>query len=182
MTYRSMALLAGLAFVGYLVGCSQPTAERHDSATSPSGGVAQGEGARFLLDQEPAGAAAVIQVREEAVDGDEITLVGRIGGSVNPWIAGRAAFSVVDESIKACSDIPGDGCPTPWDYCCQTHLLPTATALVKIVDEHGELVNADAPDLLNVTELSTVVVQGKAERDDAGNLAILARGVFVKKK
>ena len=39
---------------------------------------------------------------------------------------------------------------------------------------------ADARELLNVKELTTVVVTGKAQRDDAGNLTILATGVYVK--
>lgn len=54
-------------------------------------------------------------------------------------------------------------------------------ALVKVVDEGGSLVKADARGLLNVEELSTVVVQGKAQRDDAGNLTVLAGGVYVRK-
>ena len=41
---------------------------------------------------------------------------------------------------------------------------------------------ADARELLNVKELSTVVVKGKAQRDKAGNLNILASGVYIKKK
>lgn len=41
---------------------------------------------------------------------------------------------------------------------------------------------ADAKQLLDVKELSAVVVRGKAQRDDAGNLTVLARGVYVKKK
>ena len=40
---------------------------------------------------------------------------------------------------------------------------------------------ADARELLNVKEMSTVVVKGKAQRDEAGNLTILASGVYVKK-
>jgi hypothetical protein len=39
---------------------------------------------------------------------------------------------------------------------------------------------ADARQLLNVKEMTTVVIKGKAQRDDAGNLTILASGVFVK--
>jgi len=42
-------------------------------------------------------------------------------------------------------------------------------------------VKADARELLNVKEMSTVVVKGKAQRDEAGNLTILASGVYVKK-
>ena len=41
---------------------------------------------------------------------------------------------------------------------------------------------AGARQLLDVKELSTVVVAGKAQRDDAGNLTVLASGVYVKKK
>lgn len=40
---------------------------------------------------------------------------------------------------------------------------------------------ADAKLLLKVKELSTVIVKGKAQRDAAGNLTVLASGVFVKK-
>jgi hypothetical protein len=39
------------------------------------------------------------------------------------WIEGRAAFSLVDQSLKACSDVEGDDCPVPWDYCCETEKL-----------------------------------------------------------
>lgn len=167
--------MASLAFIGCSQGSTTP-----DSSTSVASPTV--DGSKYLLDEEPEGATAVIQVREEANDGDEVVLVGRIGGSLDPWIEGRAAFSVVDESLRACSDIPGDMCPKPWDYCCETDKLPTATALVKVVDESGALVKADAKQLLAVQELSTLVIQGKAQRDDAGNLTVLASGIFVKKK
>jgi hypothetical protein len=42
-------------------------------------------------------------------------------------------------------------------------------------------VKADARELLKVKELSTVVVKGKAQRDAAGNLTVVASGVFMKK-
>ncbi|MBM82617.1 MAG: hypothetical protein CMJ78_18800 [Planctomycetaceae bacterium] len=135
-----------------------------------------------MLNEEPDGAADVIKAREQSKDGEEVILVGRIGGGENPWIEGRAAFTVVDGSLKACSDIPGDDCPIPWDYCCETDKLPPSTALVKVVDDSGSLIKTDAKKLLDVKELSTVVVKGKAQRDDDGNLTVLATGVFVKKK
>jgi hypothetical protein len=43
-------------------------------------------------------------------------------------------------------------------------------------------VKADTRELLKVKELSTVVIKGKARRDDNGNLTILASGVFVKSR
>ena len=165
-----------------LAGCAEQVS--NPSATEQAGpsSAPAVNGSKYILTAEPKGAGDVIKVREDAGDGEEIVIVGRIGGSANPWIEGRAAFSIVDGSLKACSDIEGDKCPIPWDYCCETPKLPTATALVKIVDEGGNLVKADARQLLSVKELSTVVVKGKAKRDEAGNLTVLASGVFVKKK
>ena len=69
----------------------------------------------------------------------------------------------------------------PWDYCCETDRLPEATALVKVIDESGELVAVDTRELLGVKELQTVIVQGKAQRDEAGNLTILATGMYVRR-
>jgi hypothetical protein len=180
-TTKRFLLLPLVSCLFALAGCSEqdstPTASE-DAGTPPTPAV---DGTKFLLTAEPEGANDVINVREDSGDGDDVVIVGRIGGSANPWVEGRAAFSIVDGSLKACSDIEGDSCPIPWDYCCETSKLPTATALVKFVDENGALVKADARELLSVKELSTVVVTGKAQRDDAGNLTVLASGVFVKK-
>ncbi len=164
-----------LAIVGllFVVGCSQESGKT--AAPTPSAG-----GLKYILGQEPPKANDVIGARETAKSGEPVVVVGRIGGSANPWIENRAAFSIVDRSLKACSDIPGDACPIPWDYCCETDKLPTGTALVKVVDGEGNLVKEDARQLLGVKELSTVVVEGKAERDKTGNLTILATHIFVK--
>lgn len=175
---KSIKYVLGLSLVALAVsGCAEQAADPSGSPTANTSGV---DGADFLLATEPDGAQDVIQVREVSVDADEIVIVGRIGGD-SPWIEDRAAFSIVDNSLRACSDIEGDGCSTPWDYCCETDKLPGATALVKFVDADGNLVKADARELFNVKELSTVVVTGTAERDDEGNLTVLATGVYVRK-
>ena len=43
------------------------------------------------------------------------------------------------------------------------------------------MVETDARKLFDVKELQTVVVRGKAKRDDKGNLTVLASSVFVRK-
>ena len=75
------------------------------------------DGSKFLLSHEPEGAEDVIKVRESAKDEAEVVIVGRIGGSEVPWVEGRAAFSIVDTSLKSCLDVGSDQCPMPWDYC-----------------------------------------------------------------
>jgi hypothetical protein len=173
-TVFSFAIL--FLYLAAASGCSSETSLPAVAETS----AAAVDGDQYLLETEPEGLAGVIAVRESASDGDDVVITGRIGGSANPWVNGRAAFSIVDHALTACSDIPGDACEKPWDYCCQTDKLPTSTALVKFVDDAGRPLAIDSRELLSVKELQTVVVRGKAQRDDAGNLTVLASQVFVR--
>ena len=109
-----------------------------------------------------------------------MTITGRIGGDVDPWVKGRATFLIADHSLKACSENEGDNCPTPWDFCCEAGIAESK-ATVKIVDDAGETVPTDARELLGVKELATVTIRGQAKRDEAGNLTVLATKVYVKR-
>jgi hypothetical protein len=172
MSYPRSLSLAGIALVG-AVGVLWPVT-RASFAASPSAPTLDGS---YLIQNEPAGAADVMAVRQNAKDQQDVLIVGRIGGKKNPWIKGVAAFPIVDRSLESC-DQKGHNCPTPWDYCCSTN-LPKAMVLVMFVDEQGEVVKKDARELLGVKELDTVVVQGKAKRDKAGNVVILASKLHV---
>lgn len=170
-------LLASLFLTVCVFGCSKDPSQSANGGPEPAAsGV---DASQYLLATAPEEAVEVIEARASAKDGEEITVIGRIGGGKTPWIDGRAAFSVVDRSLKPCSDVPGDNCPTPWDYCCQTDKLPNATALIKVVDAHGQLVKTAAKNIPGVKELAIVVVRGTAQRDEAGNLTVVAHGVYV---
>lgn len=135
---------------------------------------------KYVVTEEPKDAQTVLDTREKAKDKDDVVVVGRIGGRKNPWVKGAAAFSIVDPSLKACNERPGDTCPTPWDYCCEGD-LSKATAFVTVIDDKtGKTLKADAQDTLKLHELDTVVVQGKAQRDKKGNLTIAASKLFVR--
>ncbi len=179
---KSVSVFLCVSMIGLAVGCGHQTTTPTSSTTPESNAAPAVDGSKFLLNAEPDGAEDVITVRESAQDEEEIVIVGRIGGSENPWVADRAAFSIVDPSLKACSDIPGDTCPYPWDYCCEVDKLPTSTALVRFVDADGNLVKVGARKLLNVKELQTVVIRGQAKRDESGNLTVLANSIFIRKK
>ena len=163
----------GLAVVLF-AGCG-----RGGSAPEPGAGKSTADGTKYLLTEEPPDAKGVREVRSGAADGEEIVVVGRIGGEVTPWVEGLAAFSIVDTSLKPCSEMENDSCPTPWDYCCEPDLLEART-LVKLGDAEGKVAPGSAKDLLNLKELQTVVVQGTAKRDEAGNLTLLAKGIYVR--
>jgi hypothetical protein len=160
----ALALIAALQ-----LGCSNSATP--DAAQKPID-------SRFVLNEEPAGAIGVKELREDASKTDDVVVVGRIGGS-NPWTDGAAAFSIVDPSLTPCNEIEGDACPTPWDYCCEPDLAKS-TVLVKLVDDAGKTVKQDAREVAGLKELQTVVVKGKAIRDDAGNVSIAATGVHIR--
>ena len=171
---RLTLFVTTFALFGFIAACNrQQTSQPVPAAASPNG-------TQYLLAEQPQDAKDVIAVRENAPDEEPVVVVGRIGGSQNPWVEGMAAFSIVDLSLKACSDIEGDKCKKPWDYCCQIDLLPKAPVLVKVVDDSGNIVSTDSRELLAVKELDTVVVNGTAKRDDAGNLTVLASKIYVK--
>ena len=154
-----------------MVGCgSSQTAQDSDLKTVDS---------RYVVQTEPEGAVAVGDARQSVEDEQMITLVGTIGGSSEPFVDGIAAFTIVDPKVPYCA--PDEGCPTPWDYCCTQDQVKDNIATVKVVDDGGNPVVEDARGLLGVKELSTVVVKGKAKRDEQGNLTIAASKVFVRK-
>jgi hypothetical protein len=134
----------------------------------------------YLLEEEPEKAAEVIATRKDSEDQQEIVVVGRIGGRVNPWVKGTAAFSIVDRSLTPCNEIEGDMCKTPWDYCCAAN-LSKGTLFVMVTGKDGKVVKKDARQLLGVKELDTVTLVGKVKRDKAGNVSILASKLYVAK-
>lgn len=180
---RLFTLSLACLVVFALVGCGQPS-----NTTAPQAGTAPPakESATaldpaFLLSESPADPVGVGTAHKESKDDDEVTIVGRIGGSTKPFIEGMAAFTVVDPKIAPCPD--EEGCPTPWDYCCTAgSKLKANTALVKLVSADGKPVAKDARGLLGVKELTQVVIHGKAKRDEKGNLTVVAEKVYVTKE
>ena len=174
MRYVTLGLLS-LLVIG-MIGCGgkEKKVVEDRKRQLPPPGTAE----KFLLKEEPKGAKDVIAVRKDAKHDDSILVVGRIGGSENPWIKDRAAFSIVDLSLKACSDIEGDNCPAPWDYCCELKKLPTSKVFVKFQDDKGKTIRWDARTLFQVRELQTVVVKAKAKRDKEGNLVLIGEAIF----
>lgn len=157
-----------------VTGCSKEAAK----TDQPSAQSSSTPG--YLLSAEPEGAVGVAEVLKSVKDGDQVVVVGRIGGDTNPWDEEIAAFTIADTSLKACGEDCESGCETPWDYCCQTDKLPDATVWVEFVDEKGQRLKPDAKKLFDLKELQTVVVRGTAQRDEDGTLVILARAFFVR--
>jgi len=176
--------LSGLALltltIGFLAGCFRAMPVPTTAPAVAKAAAPLPDAKPYQLAEEPVQAQGVLAVRKDAKDGDEVVVVGRIGGSRKPF-TGRASFTIVDPSLKPCNEKDDDACATPWDYCCDTpEDLKRATVLVKFVDEGGQTLAADAKVWLGIKELQTVVVRGKVKRDDQSNLFIVASGLFVR--
>jgi hypothetical protein len=134
---------------------------------------------RFHLAAEPAGAKPVAEVHAAAQDGEEVVLVGAVGGSADAFVAGVAAFTIVDPALETCVE-DGSGCPTPWDYCCEEPAnLSRNTATIEF-READQLHTASPRGFHGLDHMLTVVVKGTAQRDDQGNLTVVAEGVHVR--
>jgi len=170
-------------FVGLLIaaGCGDkapaPTAKTPAAATGHAAG-----GSELLLAAEPADARGVIELREKAKDGDQVVVVGKVGGSREPCVKGRAAFTIVDMSYQSC-DERGESCDTPWDYChAPQEQIAKASAMVKLVDGDGKTLAKDVQDSFGIRPLQVVVVQGRAKRDENGNFSVLGEHYFIRPK
>jgi hypothetical protein len=168
-------------------GCEQKSAT--SSQSSPSGGngsSAQQKAspalpATLFLTAAPADARDVKAAKTGLKVGDEVTLRGRIGGSSQPFVDGRAVLTIVDKALPACSDNPDDNCATPWDYCCESRAdILANSATVQVVDQAGQPLKIGLENAQGLNPLREIVVVGKvAQRDDAGVLVVNATGLFV---
>lgn len=159
-----------LSLLFFTAGCSPTEVAESGPDSAPVSNVA--------MKSEPANAISVGKARETVKKEQDITLVGRIGGSSEPFIEGMSVFTIVDLSVPYCAD--DEGCPTPWDYCCTQDQVKDNIATIKIVDESQQPLENDARKIPGVKELATVVVHGKAMRDDQGNLIVSTKNVFVR--
>jgi len=136
----------------------------------------------FKLAAAPAAFVTAGKARAEAKTGDVVTVIGRVGGhSENPFVPGLASFTIVDPVMKPCGEDGMDGCKTPWDYCCaDPDEMKKSTIVVEFRDDGNRPFLTTAKGFNGIEPLKTVYVTGRAEKDDGGNLVVVASGIFVR--
>lgn len=152
-----------------LTGCDKPTS---------SLGVAPSDHSTWLLTEAPTDAKPVGEIKPTAAEGDRVVLRARIGGRANPITPGAAVFIVIDPSVPSCDQIPGDTCPTPWDYCCEPReSLNANSATIQLVDADGNPIQADLT-AAGLKPLDEVIIIGTvAARPSEQVLIIRATGI-----
>ena len=164
----SLLLLGSLALH---LGCSSRT----EASQTPLA-----EGKQFVLAEEPDNLFGILEFRESGeTKSDDLVLLGRIGGGKQTWATNSAEFMLTDPSHQpaegqhACVD---DNCP----FCKDKHDTTSATAIVMLTDEQGNVPKVDARRLLPLKEGQLVVVRGAAEINAIGQLIVKARGIHVR--
>jgi len=174
-------------------GCSKSSSENGKvgsaDPTAPAAKTIAAEEAQFPPSAElkpvvansgaPAKAEGIAEARQNAKDGEIITVSGRVKDFVN----GKAMFTMVDSNIPSCEEtMPGE--PEPWDYCCTPKSeLVKNMATVKIVKEGSdEALPGNIEGVNALDHLTTVVVEGRASRDNGGNLIVAATKVYTNSK
>ena len=181
------SIVIAAACLSLLAGCTRQSQHAH-------------LGRQFLLAEEPAGAQGIIDFHETVgwdkasseVDGPptndspvvqpqpvEVTLVGRVGFKTLKWSAHSAMFLLTDPTEEldgghVCHD---ENCP----FCKGKNGPNLSQAIVMLVGGDGQVPPVDARKILPLEEGQTAVVSGRAERDEAGQLTLHARGIYIRR-
>jgi len=179
-TWKIMGAMA-LATVMTLAGCAREGANPNEEAaisskpaeaTPPPSPELKPLVVKADPPPQPVG---VTMAKETSAQDEDVVVIGRL----KDFVAGKAAFTMVDGSIPSCKE-DMDECETPWDYCCTSPKKVAAnSALVQLIGENGKALDGNLQGVNSIDHLSTVVVTGKAIKDDAGNLTIKADKVYL---
>lgn len=124
----------------------------------------------------------VAEAKRRTAAGQDIAIVGRIGGSEEPFAGDRAVFTVVDLSLKSCAHMDDpDHCATPWDYCCEDRAaLRDGTATIEIAGADGRPLPGSVRGTAGLDPLAVVTVVGTVtDRNDKGLLVVRAKRIEV---
>lgn len=168
-------LLGSSALLLSLLSACAPS-EAPTAATQDSAFVAE----RFLSER-PADAIPVSQVRADLKPGTEVALSGLIGGTLEPFVDGYAAFVLADSTIRFCDDIPDEHCDTPWDACCEDpDKIKANRVSVQFVDADNQVLNEGLKGVGGLKELSEVIVTGTLSKDSTPeNINLLAQKLYL---
>lgn len=170
MKYQTTSLLCALA----LFSCNK--SETTTSSAAQPAAAAPSTALKAVIDASVTGETKAIHIaRESAKPGDTIAVTGRIMGTRNPFVTGRAAFILGDtELLTPCNENPGDNCDTPWDNCCDSkENKKIGTATIQIVDAEGRVLKEPIEGVDGIAKLARLTVSGAVAEGSSPELLII---------
>ena len=171
LSLLALLSLSALAACGNEASPTKASPSPSGATANPSGGVVA-NASRYALSSEPAHAIPVLEAKAKGETKD-VTVVGRLKDTV----PGFAAFTITDPTLAPCA--MGEGCPTPWDYCCIADDKVADATISVAVRAKGEVVESPVPELRN---LDLVVVHGAIVKGADGTLRLEADGWYRKER
>jgi hypothetical protein len=149
------------------------------SSTPPGGAAGTGYFATASLSQG-GGLPGIGEVKRTATTGDSVRFVARVGGRAACFVPSAAVMIVADPVLEDCIQ-KGDGCPKPWDYCCEPReRIKANTATVRFVDASGLPLADSMEGMGGLAPLKTVEIVGTvAETGPEGLFVVDAERIFV---
>ena len=167
-------MIAVAAIALGLAGCdrSEPKTEVAPQAALPAG---------LIVSAAPQDAKDVKALRQSAKQGDAVVLRGKIAGRKDPLAEGRAVMNVLDLSVATCENMPGDGCPTPWDACCEPKTdVAAGSATVQVNGTDGKPLKLSLNGAGGIAPGKQIVVAGTvSSASDAPILVVDAKQIYV---
>ncbi|HVU64221.1 MAG TPA: hypothetical protein VHC70_09605 [Phycisphaerales bacterium] len=179
MRFANVAALA--CILAALAACEQKPASTTSRTPAPGAGSSAPLPSGLFLAAAPADSKDVKDAKASAKQGEKIVLTGRIGGSEEPFVDGRAMFTLVDLRLKYCGqDDKDDHCKTPWDYCCEpADALAANSATIQVVGADGKPLRTSLNGVQGLKPLAKVTVTGTVADVAQGNLIVRAEGIHV---
>lgn len=168
-----------IALASILVGvaaCERPAQSSADQTTAPS---SQPE---LFTKTRPESPPNLVDVKAQAMPGDEVTFLARVGGKRVTFVDGAGVFVVADPSLVSC-ELMGeeDHCPIPWDYCCEDNAaIRDGLATIRLLGPSGTVQQQSAEGQGGLETLKYVVVTGTVQdRNDDGLFVVDASEIWV---
>lgn len=151
LTQRITLAILGLA----LAACGDSSTANGDPSSPSTDSFPAG----LFVDAPPEGAIGVRAAIAAAEEGRDIVFRGVVGGRKKVFVDSRAILIAIDSELQPCH--PDEGCPTPWDYCCDTpETLLANSVSVQVVDADGAPIEQTLEGAHGLRPLSNIVVAG----------------------
>ena len=130
-------------------------------------------GAAFALNVDPGEARSIVQAKAAGPGADIVVLQGRVQDLTRDF----AILKLMDTALHYCGEVNAKGCPTPWDYCCDTPDDRRAHEL--LVEFRGpDGAPVETVGLPDTRLLDLIKVRGKLTKNEFGSLVFVADGFW----